>query len=210
MGTMAARAMWPGRPAGEPRARASLSRRLSALGAADRLPNASGVQIGVGRDGCWFHLQPGSFGDEGLWPFVGLFPVISLRVSASDAGQILSASSPSIHTLVFTAFLTSDAPSLAMLSLALTVLAAADNAPHYHRGKLAPYQLGPPSVTLSTSDEQRLRAGRPVMQTVLGGDGESRRLIMVQDVPVPSSVVLGCAPPPWEGLAQQYAILMRI
>jgi hypothetical protein len=71
------------------------------------------------------------------------------------------------------------------------VQAASDSQPHYHRGKLTPYQIGPPSLLLSGRDEEKLRAGRPVMQALVAEDGLTRRLIMVQDIPVPSSVVLG-------------------
>ena len=71
------------------------------------------------------------------------------------------------------------------------VHAASDSQPHYHRGKLTPYQIGPPSLLLSGRDEEKLRAGRPVMQALVAEDGLTRRLIMVQDIPVPSSVVLG-------------------
>ena len=69
--------------------------------------------------------------------------------------------------------------------------AASDAQPHYHRGRLTPYQLGPPSLLLSARDEDRLRTGRPVMQALVAEDGLTRRMIMVQDIPVPSSVVLG-------------------
>ena len=40
------------------------------------------------------------------------------------------------------------------------VHAASDSQPHYHRGKLTPYQIGPPSLLLSGRDEEKLRAGR--------------------------------------------------
>ena len=69
--------------------------------------------------------------------------------------------------------------------------AASESQHHYHTGKLTRYEIGPPSVLLSASDESRLRAGRPVMQAVVADDGVSRRMIMVQNIPAPSSVVLG-------------------
>ena len=72
-----------------------------------------------------------------------------------------------------------------------SALGASDSQPHYHRGKLTPYQIEKPSLLLSTSDEARLRSGKPVMQALVADDGETRRMIMVQDVPTPSSVVLG-------------------
>jgi hypothetical protein len=79
---------------------------------------------------------------------------------------------------------------LAPLVLA-SALAASDSQPHYHRGKLAPYQIERPSVLLSASDESRLRSGRAVMQALVADDGLTRRMIMVQDISTPASVVLG-------------------
>ena len=76
--------------------------------------------------------------------------------------------------------------------LTVSVRAADEAVPHYHAGKLTPYKIGPPSILLSSQDESRLRSGRPVMQAVVADDDESRRLIMVQDIPAPASVVLGC------------------
>jgi len=73
----------------------------------------------------------------------------------------------------------------------LAVSGHSDTQPHYHQGKLTPYEIGAPSLLLSARDEDRLRAGRPVMQALVGEDGQTRRLIMVQDIPVPSSVALG-------------------
>lgn len=78
-------------------------------------------------------------------------------------------------------------------------LAASEDLPHYHRGKLAKYDLGPPSVLLSRKDEGRLRAGKAVMQAIVAEDGLTRRLVSVQDIPVPSSVRLPAflpRPPP--------------
>lgn len=77
------------------------------------------------------------------------------------------------------------------LLCAATAEAATDSQPHYHRGKLTPYKVGPPSVLLSSRDEQCLRSGKPVMQALVAEDGVTRRMIMVQDIPVPSSIVLG-------------------
>jgi len=70
-------------------------------------------------------------------------------------------------------------------------LTASESQPHYHQGKLTKYEVGPPSVLLSARDESRLRAGRAVMQAVVADDGHSHRLIMVQDVPVPSNIAMG-------------------
>ena len=75
--------------------------------------------------------------------------------------------------------------------MAAYVNAASDAQPHFHSGKLTPYKIGEPSLLLSGRDEAQLRAGRPVMQALVADDGETRRLIMVQDIAAPSSVVLG-------------------
>ena len=69
--------------------------------------------------------------------------------------------------------------------------AAVEECAHYHEGVLMPYEMGPPSVLLSQQDEERLRSGRPVMQAVEGADSQTRRLLMVQDIPAPHNVVLG-------------------
>ena len=79
--------------------------------------------------------------------------------------------------------------SLLAATLALAH-AASDSLPHYHRGRLTQYDIGPPNILLSTNDEQRLRAGKAVMQAVVADDGETRRMIAVQDIPVPASVAL--------------------
>ena len=88
-------------------------------------------------------------------------------------------------------------------SCLVSVRAASDCQPHYHTGKLTPYLIGPPDLLLSSKDEDRLRSGRPVMQALVAEDGQTRRMIMVQDIPVPSPVVLGCVParPPPGALA---------
>lgn len=79
-----------------------------------------------------------------------------------------------------------------LLSAVASVAHAADSSqPHFHSGKLTPYRIGPPSVLLSSKDEDRLRSGHPVVQTLVSEDGVSRRMIMVADIPVPSSIVLG-------------------
>lgn len=79
---------------------------------------------------------------------------------------------------------------MAFQIVAAAVLGASDTMPHYHQGRLSAYEIGPPSVLLSDRDESRLRAGRAVMQAVVADDGVSRRMIMVQDICAPSSVVL--------------------
>ena len=60
---------------------------------------------------------------------------------------------------------------------------------HFHRGKLPPYEIGPPSILLSHGDEQRLLAGEALMQAIVQEDGVARRLIMVKDVRAPPSVI---------------------
>lgn len=78
-----------------------------------------------------------------------------------------------------------------LASVALgAVRGASDSQPHYHAGKLTPYEIGPPAMTISGQDEARLRQGKPVMQAIAAEHGDSRRLIMVQDIHAPSNVVL--------------------
>jgi hypothetical protein len=68
--------------------------------------------------------------------------------------------------------------------------AASESESHYHSGKLTPYDIGPPSLLLSAKDEAQLRSGKAVMQAVVADDAQSRRLIMVQDIATPASVVM--------------------
>jgi hypothetical protein len=82
---------------------------------------------------------------------------------------------------------------MALAAIALVALGASDSQAHYHKGKLARYDIGPPSLLLSASDESRLRSGRSVQQALPGDDGVSQRLIMVQDIKAPCNIVLGCA-----------------
>jgi len=72
----------------------------------------------------------------------------------------------------------------------LLAFSAIDDLPHYHRGKLTQYEIGPPSVLLSNGDEQRLRTGKPVLQAVETGVVGARRMLMVQDISAPASVVM--------------------
>jgi len=67
--------------------------------------------------------------------------------------------------------------------------AASEAQPHFHKGVLKPYELGPPDILLSAQDERSLQQGRAVTQALVGDD-ETRRLIMVQDIRAPSQVVL--------------------
>jgi len=80
---------------------------------------------------------------------------------------------------------------MACSMLVASAFAWSDSQKHYHNGKLAKYDIGAPSLLLSSSDEARLRSGRPVQQALDSDDGASRRLIMVQDIKAPTSVVLG-------------------
>lgn len=77
-----------------------------------------------------------------------------------------------------------------VFGVALLALGAVDDMPHYHRGKLTQYEIGPPSVLLSKSDEQRLKTGRPVLQAVETGVVGARRMLMVQDIAAPANVVM--------------------
>jgi len=67
--------------------------------------------------------------------------------------------------------------------------AASESQPHFHRGVLKPYELRPPDILLSTQDERLLKSGRAVTH-LLEGEGDARRMIMVQDIKAPSQVVL--------------------
>ncbi len=55
---------------------------------------------------------------------------------------------------------------LTALSLVPTAAPATPDQPHYHRGKLSPYEIGPPSILLSRHDEERLAAGETLMQVL--------------------------------------------
>jgi hypothetical protein len=79
-----------------------------------------------------------------------------------------------------------------VFGVALLALGAVDDLPHYHRGKLTQYEIGPPSVLLSNSDEQRLKTGKPVLQAVETGVVGARRMLMVQDIAAPANVVMEC------------------
>ena len=68
--------------------------------------------------------------------------------------------------------------------------ASTPSLPHWHHGRLQKYELGPPSLLLSRSDESRLLSGRSVLQAIVADDGVTRRLIMVRDIAAPSSVCL--------------------
>ena len=76
------------------------------------------------------------------------------------------------------------------LAAVVGVASAASEEPHFHRGRLSPYQLSKPTILISSSDEQRLRHGESVMQAVDAADG-SRRMVAVQDIDVPVHVVMG-------------------
>jgi len=80
-----------------------------------------------------------------------------------------------------------------LLGLALLVVGpvqgASEQQPHFHRGVLKPYALGPPDILLSAQDERNLRMGRAVSQA-LAAEDDTRRLIMVQDIQAPCDFVL--------------------
>ena len=54
--------------------------------------------------------------------------------------------------------------------------AASEAQPHFHRGVLKPYELGPPDILISAEDERTLRMGRRVSQSLVGND-ETRRVV---------------------------------
>lgn len=81
------------------------------------------------------------------------------------------------------------------------------NLPHYHRGVLPRYEIGPPTIKLTASDEETLRSGGTIQQAILidlvsgeaagsadEGDHsakgpQARRLLMVKDVAAPQSII---------------------
>lgn len=84
------------------------------------------------------------------------------------------------------------------------------NLPHYHRGVLPRYEIGPPDLKLSASEAKRLQDGETIMQAILidlqsgkavGSAGSSdadadvqggkraRRLLMVKDICAPQSII---------------------
>ena len=89
--------------------------------------------------------------------------------------------------------MTASPPSF-VAALVLAALGGARGAsadqPHYHTGKLSPYEIGPPSILLSTGDEEKLAAGEALMQATLRADGQSRRLLMVKDVHAPDDIII--------------------
>jgi len=68
---------------------------------------------------------------------------------------------------------------------------ASETEPHGHVGKLRQYSLAPPDVQLSVIEQACLLRGKPVTQTTVSSDGQSRRLMVVQDVEAPCDIVLG-------------------
>jgi len=79
-----------------------------------------------------------------------------------------------------------------LLAFSLSLASASsESQPHYHQGKLTKYKLEPPSLLLSASDEKKLRSGKAIMQAMETADLGSRRMLMVQDIPAPASVVMG-------------------
>ena len=82
-------------------------------------------------------------------------------------------------------------PLVALLSWAASVLAADATKPHYHDGKMLPYEIGPPSILLSKGDEERLQAGETLMQAIVQEDGVARRLVMVKDIKAPQELIFG-------------------
>ena len=81
---------------------------------------------------------------------------------------------------------------LAVASLVGLAAASSEELPHDHQGKLSKYELGPPKIFLSGDDLAQLREGRPVMQAAQQAGSSARRMVMVQDIKAPGSVVLGC------------------
>ncbi|KAL3895064.1 MAG: hypothetical protein SGPRY_013621 [Prymnesium sp.] len=80
---------------------------------------------------------------------------------------------------------------LLISTLITSTLAASDSLPHFHGGKLSPYEIGRPAVLLSEADEATLAAGLPITQAYVNADGYSRRLLMVKDIKAPAEVTMG-------------------
>mmetsp|Transcript_58517 Transcript_58517/g.96577 ORF Transcript_58517/g.96577 Transcript_58517/m.96577 type:complete len:303 (+) Transcript_58517:47-955(+) len=77
--------------------------------------------------------------------------------------------------------------------MAVSLMAAAgesESERHYHDGLLTKYELGPPSILISQSDEVKLRTGKAVMQAVSADTIGTQRMVMVQDVRAPSNIVM--------------------
>ena len=55
--------------------------------------------------------------------------------------------------------------------IALLSLSLAFAKPHPHNGKLTPFTAAPDAVSISDSDEERLKQGKPVLKQRVGGDG---------------------------------------
>lgn len=89
-------------------------------------------------------------------------------------------------------------PPRAALLLALIggCRASSDSEPHYHSGKLAPYELGPPSLLLSEADESNLATGAPIMQVCVCANMESPRRSGAAHAHIPRGTTLLSTPPP--------------
>lgn len=70
------------------------------------------------------------------------------------------------------------------------VRGASESQAHMHTGRLARYEIGPPTLVLSSEEEDKLNAGKAVMKSLPSAGGASR-LVMVQDIQAPANIVLG-------------------
>mgnify|MGYP001495449242 CR=1 FL=1 len=68
------------------------------------------------------------------------------------------------------------------LSCLALALAADEGSKHYHGGKLSKYEIGPPALLLSESDEARLRSGRASPPAEPEGQGDAAAVRQVQEV----------------------------
>ena len=79
------------------------------------------------------------------------------------------------------------------LVLAAATLVGASDAtrPHFHGGKLTPYEMGPPTMLISPADESELEKGSAIMRAIPGETTSApRRLVMVRDIESPDHIVL--------------------
>lgn len=113
---------------------------------------------------------------------VGVVASTSTDVRSTRARHLFVAERMSLRLALF---------ALVHAGSAVAKAVADARAPHFHDGKMTPYEIGPPSILLSPADESRLAEGEALMQAIVQEDGVSRRLIMVKDIKAPPEVITG-------------------